>query len=101
MDFKENFLFEKYKDCNLKSSGEFRNKLRKSNFKDYEDVDIGELYRRIVNYQIKKYGNSLSSFGPGYIPLRTLIGRCSSRKSAKRRQLGINGDKKKERWTEK
>ena len=101
MNFKEEYLFTKYKDAQLKSSAEFRSKLSKSRIKDYEDVDIGQLYKRIVNYQIKKYGNSLSSFGPGYIPLRILIGRCSSRKSARRRQLGINGDKKKERWTEK
>ena len=51
-EIKHNILFNKYKDSYVTV-----NYLRKK----YENiVDISQLYRTIVDYQIKKYGISLN-----------------------------------------
>lgn len=51
----EEKLFKELKDNAVVNSEKFRKK--------YKDVDIDHfrLYRRIINYQIKKYGCSLES----------------------------------------
>lgn len=50
----EEILFNEIKDSELVSAEYFRIK-----HKD-KDVDYTRLYRRVNNYQIKKYGSSLS-----------------------------------------
>lgn len=99
MNFKEEYLFAKYKNTNIKNSEEFRYKIVKSKFKDLEDVDVSELYKRIVNYQVKKYGGTLSVTDKGDMLPSTLKERCGSRKSARRKKLGLNGTVKERRWT--
>ena len=58
VNFKEEYLFNKYKDSYIKTARSFREKVIKNGFKD---INISEVYRRIVNYQIGKYGNILCS----------------------------------------
>ena len=50
----ENFIFNELKDCKTRVAI-----IRRK----YEglDIDFGDVYRRIVNYQIKKYGVQLGS----------------------------------------
>lgn len=62
-DFKTNYLFSKYKDKSL------CNKMTKYNLiEDSRRLDINYtiVYKRIVNYQISKYGYQLSSTGFEY-----------------------------------
>lgn len=55
VDFKENIVFEEYKDKVLKNANSFKYKvLKKYGFKPSTN-----LYKKIVNYQIEKYGKSL------------------------------------------
>ena len=62
-DFKQRVLeeqiFDELKDTSIKSSEYFRRK--------YEGADINysRIYRRIVNYQVKEYGNTLNSYVVG------------------------------------
>lgn len=56
-EFLEGVLFNKYKDENLHNSEYFKSLLKKQNIKD---VHAENLYRKIVNYQIDKYGEQLS-----------------------------------------
>jgi len=56
---KEEFLFELYKDTTQTGDELKRAELQKK----YPDVKISDLHRRIVNYQIEKYGYSLNNFG--------------------------------------
>lgn len=52
MNFKEEYLFAKFKDSTAKV---FRREVVK-----YKGVNVTDLYARIVKYQIKKYGKSLN-----------------------------------------
>ena len=56
VDFKENIIFEEYKDKILKSSLEFKKEIKKK----YNIIVSSDLYTKIINYQIKEYGGSLS-----------------------------------------
>lgn len=56
-EFKEQLIFEKYKNQIMYSSDWFR-----SQIKD-EDVNVENLYRKIVNYQIDKFGIQLYKKG--------------------------------------
>lgn len=57
LDFKFNYYYHKYKDKALPNSDEFRRRFRKSegNF-EY----LNELIFKIINYQVKTYGATLS-----------------------------------------
>ena len=55
--FKEECIFTKYKNHCFKNANGFRSMLTK--YHNDEDIDIDGIYRRIVNYQINKYGESL------------------------------------------
>ncbi len=57
-DFIEGVLFNKYKDEILHNSEYF-----KFLIKDYKDVNKENLYRKIVNYQVEKYGEQLYQRG--------------------------------------
>lgn len=55
VDFKENIVFEEYKEKVLKKAKDFRDEVKKQHgFEPSSD-----LYKRIINYQIKKYGTTL------------------------------------------
>lgn len=57
VDFKENVIYEKEKDNPIKSAERFRYKC----IKDYGfNGSTTDLYRKIVNHQIKKYGKTLT-----------------------------------------
>ena len=52
----EELLFHQYKDQPLTSAKKFKNDITKN----FEYVNCSDLYRRIVNYQIEKYGCALN-----------------------------------------
>lgn len=52
---KEDILFNMLKDTN-KTSNDFKRGILT---KKYPGINFSELHRRIVNYQVKKYGRSL------------------------------------------
>ena len=52
----EQQIFDELKDTSIKSSEYFRRKYNGA------DIDYTRLYRRIVNYQIQEYGNTLNSY---------------------------------------
>lgn len=52
----EKLLFELYKDTRTLSN----NRKRKRIQLQFPQVDMGNLHRRVVNYQVKKYGQSLN-----------------------------------------
>ena len=56
-EFKEELLFNKYKDTKICNSDYLR-----CRYND-PDIDLTRLYRRIVNYQIDKYGSNLAYKG--------------------------------------
>lgn len=58
----ENQIFNELKDCHFSGAKYIQNKW------DGLDIDYSRVYRRIINYQVKKYGESLtyrSSFKNG------------------------------------
>lgn len=66
VDFKERIIFEKEKDLVLESSEKFYKKLRDI-YKYNPDVrNLSNLYRKIINYQINKYGATLSDSDCNY-----------------------------------
>lgn len=56
---KLDLLFNMLKDTVETNTKEKRAKLKRR----FPDVDISELHRRIVNYQVEKYGSSLNENG--------------------------------------
>lgn len=56
-EFKEELLFNKYKDTKICNSDYLR-----CRYND-PDIDLTRLYTRIVNYQIDKYGSNLAYKG--------------------------------------
>lgn len=50
----EELLFTMFKDTELVSAKKFKAKIKK-----YKVDDPTELYKRIVNYQVKKYGRTI------------------------------------------
>lgn len=56
VDFKQNLIFEEYKDRAIHN----RNELNKEVIKKFGCEVSSELYRKITNYQIKKYDGMLS-----------------------------------------
>lgn len=94
-NFEEEYLFTKYKDKNIINAKTFKGKVSK-----YKNIDASRLYTRIVNYQIKKYGEALSGIGDyeTYIPTRTKQVNSYKRKSARNKQRGIGKSAKLERW---
>lgn len=55
-EFQENYLFEKYKNCAFRNGEDFRNTL-----KNKTNINLDNLYRRIIIYQVKTFGYSLSN----------------------------------------
>lgn len=52
----EKLLFELYKDTRTLSNNRKRRRIQLQ----FPEVDMSNLHREIVNYQVKKYGQSLS-----------------------------------------
>lgn len=57
MDFKEQAIYEFEKDKAFSGANEFRTRIKEK----YGFVPNSNLYRRIINYQIKKYGEPLAN----------------------------------------
>lgn len=95
--FEEEYLFTKYKNKCISSAAKFKGEV-----KDYKNIDVGELYRRIINYQIKKYGNALSGTGNyrSYIPIEKINARSHTRKKSRNKIRGIQKNTKMKRWTD-
>lgn len=66
VDFKERMIFEREKDLAIESSEKFYKKLRDIYKYNGDRKRFSNLYRNIVNYQIKKYGAMLSDSDCNY-----------------------------------
>lgn len=53
----EELIFEMYKNQTLTSAKKFKNDIQKN----FKNIDCYDLYRRIVNFQIEKYGCALNT----------------------------------------
>lgn len=70
MDFKEQAIYEFEKDSSFSGAREFRTKIKSK----YGFEPGSELYRRITNYQIKKYGEPLAnSRVQEYVPKSSIL----------------------------
>lgn len=54
MNFKEMYVYTKYKDTDIVNSNYFKKLVNK-----IDGIDSSKIYIKIINYQIKKYGNQL------------------------------------------
>lgn len=54
-DYKMNFIYEIEKNKITQGSKKFKNRI----LSQYGYEDDGELYRKVVNYQVQKYGSTL------------------------------------------
>lgn len=54
----DNLIYEAYKDKILVNGERFKENIKR----DYGFVPSSALYRKIINYQIKKYGNQLDEY---------------------------------------
>lgn len=54
----DNLIYEAYKDKILVNGVRFKENIKR----DYGFVPSSALYRKIINYQIKKYGNQLDEY---------------------------------------
>ena len=60
-DFKkfiEEIIFQRNKDKRFRNAEEFKGTI----LKNFKNVDVSKIYVKIVNYQIKKYGQTLNGF---------------------------------------
>lgn len=55
VDFKEKFIFEEFKDQPLHGAKHFKENIRQK----YGMEATSDLYTKLINYQIMKYGNPL------------------------------------------
>ena len=66
VDFKERIIFEREKDLAIESSEKFYKKLRDKYKYNHDMQRLSALYRKITNYQIKKYGATVSDSDCNY-----------------------------------
>ena len=76
---KEELLFEMFKDSVVTGTDVKRAYLQKK----YPDINISNLHRRIVNYQVEKYGTSLNSQAVNRIEYKTRLMKIKNRKKNK------------------
>lgn len=81
---KEELLFEMFKDTVATGTDQKRACLQKQ----YPDVNISALHRRIVNYQVAKYGTSLNSHTANRIDYKTRVMKMKNRKRNKSGKRG-------------
>lgn len=93
--FKEEYLFTQYKDKAIKNATQFKGEIRKKY--GVLEVDLTELYRKIVNYQIKKYGKHLIDDGTSDIPYEVIQKRSHRRRNANRRNRGLRKETEKDK----
>ena len=66
VDFKLRMIFEREKDLAIESSDKFYKKLRDIYKYNGDRINLSNLYRKIINYQIKKYGTTISDSDCNY-----------------------------------
>lgn len=76
----EEIIFEREKDKNQYNSEKFRKK-----YKDYS-IDYTRLYTRIINYQVKTYGMSISSDFVNIVGGNPYIVQLAQTRKAKKRR---------------
>lgn len=79
---KEELLFQMLKDTMETSTDIKRSNLQRK----YPDIDISNLHRRIINYQVKKYGISLNDHNQNKIEAGMKI--AKSKNIRRRRRNG-------------
>lgn len=57
MGFKELYVFNLYKNASLGNAELFRGLINKK----FKGLDVNAIYKKIVNYQVKKYGSTLDN----------------------------------------
>lgn len=57
-NFKEDCIFEELKDKSFQNAKDFKERL----VKKYKNVNVQNIYLRVANYQIKKYGTILRGY---------------------------------------
>lgn len=78
MTMKTEILFARYKDTPVKRKKQFQTKLKEF----AEEVDLGELWVRITNYQIDKYGMPLENRVKKYMHREKML---NNRRASQRR----------------
>ena len=69
MSFKEMFIYTVFKDTPVCKTTGLTMMLRYYGML-YEDINIQNIYRAIINYQIKRYGGQLETDRASYIDYR-------------------------------
>lgn len=84
VDFKDNIMFEEYKDKAFASVNHFKYVV----YRKYKHVASSALYRKVVNYQIKTYGTTLNYKNPRYSSEggKILANRARNRKYHRRKK---------------
>ena len=84
MEFKEEYLFHKYKDSHIGNVEHFRSMLA-----EYKGIDCKKIYTEIINYQVKKYGSSLQGESYERVDTEKAAHRAHNRHYRRRKSLGI------------
>lgn len=92
-EFEENFVFEKYKDTSFRSCKHFKKEVMQ-----YRNIDTREVYTKIVNYQIKNYGEALTLSDDPHIPIEKLNFNARTRNKSRKITRGIYENQKEKRW---
>lgn len=94
-EFEENYIFNKYKDAAFKSCKDFRKKVEK-----FINIDVRDVYAKIVKYQINTYGETLTcnSFNDEWLPIKQLNENSNNRRKSREKTRGIYKSKKLDRW---
>lgn len=66
VDFKINLIFEKEKDTAQGSSEKFYKKVKRTYKYEGDLVSLSSLYKKIINYQVKKYGSTITDVDCNY-----------------------------------
>jgi hypothetical protein len=81
---KENIIFSLYKDKPVRSAKEFRNEIER---KYGKEVNAKELYLRITNYQIDKYGYMLWDYDDEYTT-EDYLRRANNARNRRKQRIG-------------
>lgn len=94
-EFEEQLVFDTYKDTNFQCCKDFRKQV-----KEYRNIDVTEVYKKIVNYQIKTFGSSLIGKDEPRGSKERSNRRARQRIQSRNEFRGIANDKKQKRWIE-
>jgi hypothetical protein len=92
-EFEENYIFEKYKDTAFRNCKHFRKSVEK-----YINIDISKVYAKIINYQIKTYGETLTGGKDSYQDKRYVNQKAYGRNKSRRKIRGTWKSATEKRW---